>query len=97
MAPITLGVQVTEVQAGLFSQRDVGNGSGDLSGDESSSSARTLVVEQNAIASVHSVRLPVVHGDPECVKFSDTVGGTGIEGCSLRLGSLDDFTIQLGC
>ncbi len=44
--------------AHLLANLDVSHGLGDLAGDEDLATARGLVVEQDAVASVHVVRLP---------------------------------------
>ena len=43
---------------------DIGGGPGDLPRDESPASSRALMVEKNAIAGEHSIRLAVVDDDP---------------------------------
>jgi hypothetical protein len=45
----------------LLSEEDLGDGHGDLAGHEDLTTAGGLVVEQDAIACKHVVRLPV-HG-----------------------------------
>lgn len=40
--------------------------------------------------------LTVVLDNPETVELGNTVGGAGVEGSSLRLGSLDDLSVELG-
>lgn len=54
------------------------------------------MIEQDTVARVHSVRLTVIDGDPVSVQLGDTVRRSGIEGGGLRLGSLDDLSVELG-
>lgn len=96
VSPITLGVQVTEVEALLLTERDFGDGTRDLSGDESSSTSRRFVVEEDTVRGVHSVRFTVVLDDPESVKFRYTVRGTRVEGSSLGLRSFNDLSVEFG-
>ena len=53
------------------------------------------MIEENAIASVHAVGLPVVDHDPVGVQLGDTIGTAGVEGSRLALGSLNDFSVEL--
>lgn len=94
VSPITLGVQVTEVEALLLTERDFGDGTRDLSGDESSSTSRRFVVEEDTVRGVHSVGFTVVLDDPESVEFRYTVRGTRVEGSSLRLRSFNDLSVE---
>lgn len=96
MSPIAPGVEVTEVETVLLAEGDICCSPGNLASDEGPSSSGALVVKQNAVAGIHPVGLPVVDGDPESVELGDTIGGTRVERGSLRLRSLDDFSIQLG-
>lgn len=96
MTPVTLGVQVAEVQALLLAQVDRGDGAGDLAGDEGATTAGGLVVEQDSVAGVHVVSLTVVDGDPVGVHLGNTIGGAGVEGGGLALGDLSDLSVQLG-
>jgi hypothetical protein len=73
VAPVTLRIEVAEVQIGLLPEADVIDGTGNLARHEGVATTRALVVEENAVASVHVVGLTVVICDPECIKFRDTV------------------------
>lgn len=44
VAPVTLGIEVTEVKTALLAQLDFGDGAADLAGDESASSAGAKAV-----------------------------------------------------
>lgn len=96
MSPVTLGIDVTQVETRLLSERDVCRRAGDLARDERPSSPRALVVEQDAVARVHAVCLAVVDGDPVAVELGDAVRRTRVEGRRLALRRLYDFAVQLG-
>ena len=96
MAPITLGIEVAELQDGQITGGDASHGGGDLLGDESATTTGGFVVEQDAVAGEHVIRLAVVLDGPEGVKLSYTVGGTRIERGGLLLGDFHDLTVQLG-
>jgi len=72
MPPITLSVDVSEVKGFLLSEVNVGNGTGDLAGDEGDSPPGALVVEQDSVAGEHVVSLTVVLDDPEAVQLGHT-------------------------
>lgn len=95
VSPITLGVQVPEVQACLLAQRNIRHSPCDLPRHERPPTPRAFVVEQDPIASVHPIRLPVVLADPERVEFRDTVRTPGIERSVLVLRDLLDETVEL--
>ena len=96
VAPITLGVDVAEVEALVDALVDAGDGGGDLTGDEGLATTGTLVVEEDAVGKVHAVGLTVIHEDPEGVLLGDGIGRTGVEGGGLGLGNLTDLSVQLG-
>ena len=96
MTPITLGVDISEVEALVNSLVDAGDGGGNLAGDEGTATAGTLVVEEDAVGKVHAVGLTVIHEDPEGVLLGDGIGRTGVEGGGLGLGNLTDLSVQLG-
>jgi hypothetical protein len=95
MSPITLSIKIPKIQTRLLPQRDVRSRSGDLPRHERPSSPWTLVVEQDTIASIHAIRLPVVDGNPECVQLRASIWGSRVERGRLTLRRLDDFTVQL--
>jgi hypothetical protein len=79
VAPVTLRIEVAKVQTGLLPKTDVSDGTGNLARHEGASTTRALVVEENAIASVHVVGLTVVFRDPKCIKLRDTVGAARVK------------------
>jgi hypothetical protein len=96
MSPVTLGIDVAEVQAALLAERDVRHSPGDLACDERASTPRALVVEQDAVARIHPVRLAVVDHDPVRIQLRHAVRAAGVERRRLRLGRLDDLAVELG-
>lgn len=97
MTPITLSVQVTEVQARLLAKRNLSDRPRDLARHKGPTTARTLVIEQDPVARVHSIRLAIIDSNPVSIEFGHTVRRTRVEWCSLGLRSLDDLSVQLGC
>ena len=95
MAPISLGIQVTEVQTALLAQGDIRGSASDFARHERTTASGTLVVEQYAIACVNVVRLAVVDDNPVGVQLGDAVGRPGVEGRRFRLGRLHDFAVKL--
>ena len=73
VAPVAQGVQVAQVQLVLESLRDARRREGDLAGHERLAPALALVVEEDAVAAVHSVALAVVLHYPEAVEFRDAI------------------------
>ena len=96
MAPITLGVDVAEVEALVNSLVDAGDGGGNLAGDEGTATAGTLVVKEDAVGNVHAVGLTVVDKDPEGVLLGNGVGRAGVEGGGLGLRDLLNLSVKLG-
>ena len=60
----------------------------DLARHESLAAHRRLVIEEDAVAGVHAVRLAIVHRDPVGVQLCDAIGRTRIERRGLALRSL---------
>ncbi len=79
VAPVTLRIKVAKVQTRLLPKADVRDGTGNLARHERTSTTGALVVEENAIASVHVVSLTIVFRDPECIELRDTVGAARVE------------------
>ena len=67
----------------------------DFSGYKSLSSSWGLMVEQNSIASKHSICLAEVDYRPVCKKLSHTIGRPRVEWGGFLLGDLLDFSVQL--
>ena len=96
VAPVTLGVHVAEEEAVLQPELDPRQGAGDLAGDEGFAAVGALVVEQDAVAGIHPVRLAVVDGDPVGVELGHRVGAPRIEGGGLLLRDLLHQAVELG-
>src|SRR6202011_4267318 len=64
MPPVTLGVEVADIEAILQSVVDRSHGARDLAADEGLPAERALVIEEDAIGREYPVSLAVVHGDP---------------------------------
>jgi len=72
VSPVALGVHVSEVEAVLLAEVNVGNSAGDLAGDEGDTPPWALVVEEDTVAGEHVVSLTVVLDDPEAVQLGHT-------------------------
>ncbi len=96
MAPVSLGVQVAEVEGLLLAAVDASDSAGDLTSDKSRTATRRFVIEENAVSGEHAVGLAVVDDDPVGVLLGDAVGRAGIERGGLRLGNLLDLSKELG-
>ena len=96
VAPVAQGIDVAEKQAGLEALGDVGDGAGDLAGDEGLAAARGLVVEEDAVAGIHAVGFAVVHGDPVGIHLGHRVGRARVERGGFRLGDFLDQPVELG-
>lgn len=96
VAPITLSIQVSEVQARLLAKMDICCRPGDFPGDERTSPPGALVVEENTVARVHAIRLAVVDCDPERIQLCDTIGRARVERRGLALRRLHDLPVELG-
>ena len=97
IAPVAQAGQVAQIQLILLALRNAGGSQCDLAGDEGLAAALGLVVEQDARAAEHVVRLAVLLHDPEAVLLGDSVGAVGVERRVLVLGNLLDLAVQLGC
>lgn len=85
VAPVTLRIEVTKVQARLLPKADIRDGTGNFARNEGPSSTGALVVEENSVASEHVVSLTIVLGDPECIELRDAVRAARVEGSILVL------------
>ena len=96
VSPVTLGIEVAEVEVFLAAEFDGGDGAGDFAGDESFAAAGGFVVEEDAVGGVHAIALAVIHGDPVGIHFGGAVGTAGPEGGGFGLGNFLDLAIHLG-
>ena len=91
VAPIPLGVQVSESQLGGLPKGDLGRTVADLAGDELKSAPGALVVDKHPRAGVQAVALAIVDGDPVAVDLGHSIWASGMEGCGFGLGDLVDL------
>lgn len=96
VSPVSPSIEVSKIQAVLLAQLDLSSRSRDFTRDERPATSRALMIEQNAIARVHAIRLSVVHRDPEGVELRAAIRTARVEGRFFRLRRLDDLAIQLG-
>src|SRR6476659_5799490 len=73
MAPVTSGVEVTDVELLIGSEVDGGDRTCHLARDESLAADRAFVIEQYSIRGVQSVGLAVIDGDPVRIELGDPV------------------------
>ena len=85
MPPVTLGVEVAEPQLAGPPGQDGSDAAGDLAGHEVFAASGRLVVEEDAAAGEHLVRLAVVDGHPVRVELGDPVGTAWMKRCLLVL------------
>ena len=88
MAPVPLGIQVTQVSTILQAENDSRQGPGNLSCNKSLAAHRRLMVEQNAVAGKDVIRLTIVDHDPVGIKLGNRIGRTRVERGLFRLGRL---------
>jgi hypothetical protein len=67
----------------------VGQGAGDLAGDEGFATNWAFVVEGDAVAGIQPIGFAVVDGDPVGVELGDGVGASWVEGGGLLRGFLN--------
>src|ERR1700677_1511959 len=80
VAPIALGLEVSEIKRIVETGLDPGNAARDLACHEGLATDRALMVEQDTVAGIHAVGLAVVHRDPVAVKLGHRIGLARIEG-----------------
>jgi len=96
VSPVSLRVEVAQIQATLLPETDVCHSPCDLPCNECPSSPGAFVVEKYAIAGVHPVRLAVVDCDPVGIEFGYSIRRARIEGRGFRLRCFDNLSIELG-
>ena len=96
MSPVTLGIEIAEVEARLLSEADICDSASDFPCDERAPTAWALVVKEDAVASIHIVGLAVILRNPEGVQFRDAVGAAGVERRVLVLRNRLDETVKFG-
>ncbi|MCY1459605.1 hypothetical protein D9M71_770930 [compost metagenome] len=79
MAPIPLGVEITEKQAVLKFELDTSKRPGNLTGNKGFPADRGLMVEQDTVACIHTVGFTVVDGNPVRIQLGNRIRTTRIE------------------
>lgn len=96
MAPVTNGVQVSEVEAVLHAQLNADDSTRDLASDKSGASTRGFVIEENTVRQEHAVGFTIVYNDPVSELLRNTVRRTRVERSLLVLGNGLDLSVQFG-
>jgi len=86
VAPVPLGVEVSDVELFRFIRQDQRDRLGDLAGDEVLAAPRGLVVEEDPVRGKEVVALAVVPDHPVGVDLGHGVGAPGLERRRLALG-----------
>lgn len=94
VTPITLRVQVTEIQTVLLAEVNISHSSADLARDERPATPRAFVVEQDTVARIHPVRFTIVDRDPIGIQLGNAIRATRVERRCLALGRFDNLAIQ---
>lgn len=94
MTPITLRVEVTEIETVLLAEVDISHSSADLARDERPATPRAFVVEEDTVTGIHPIRFTIIDCDPVGVQLSSSVRATRVERCCLALGRFDDLAIE---
>src|ERR1700733_8189631 len=95
VAPVASRVQIAQIYRALLAERNGGHRSRNLARHESFTAERALMIEQNSVRGVQSIRLPIVHGDPISVEFRRGVGRSRIERRSFPLRNLLNQAVEL--
>ena len=85
VAPVALGIQVTQVQFILQADLDAGHGEGNFPGHKRLPAPGRFVIEQNAAARMHVVGFAEVHRDPVRINLSASIGTAWIKRRLFRL------------
>src|SRR5664280_1220785 len=84
-APVSDRVKVAEIQLVLQAGGNAGDSASHLSREECLTTARGLMVEQDAVSGVHAVGLTVVDHRPEAIELRDGVRAARVERRQLAL------------
>ncbi len=95
MAPVTLGVQIAEVELVLKTEMDGRRGPGDLARHECLAAQRALVVEQDPVR-MNAVGFAIVYGDPIGVDLGRGVSRARIKQRRLVLRNSLRLPVQFG-
>ena len=94
MPPISLRVEIAEIQAFLQSQLDARQCTGYFPGNKRLSAGWRFVVEQNAVACIYTVGFTIIDRNPIGVKLCNGIGRTRIERCSFFLWDFLDHAVK---
>ena len=99
MAPITFGIDVSEVQTVTFSEVYFGNSASNLSSHKRTTTAGTFMVKEDAINGEHVIRFAIVDDNPIRIQFRHTIRRARVKGRCLGLRCFHNLSIQLagGC
>ncbi len=81
VAPVAFGFHIAEKKTVLQAKLDARQGTRNLARDKCFTADRRLMVKQNAITGIETIRLAVIHGDPVAIHF-----GHGIRAARVKRG-----------
>ncbi len=96
MTPVPTRIEIADIQHLLQAEGHAGNGARDLARHEGLPADRALMVEQDAVAREHVVRLAVIDRDPVGIELGHAVGRAWIEWRFLRLRDLLHLAVEFG-
>src|SRR5262249_35745463 len=82
---VTARLKISEAELSGQSQFNSGRGAGDLAGDKLVTTARTLVVKEDAVNTKHAVGFAVVGGQLKSGDFTDAIRAARMEGSRFSL------------
>src|SRR3990167_8643815 len=97
MAPITLCIQVAQIEAFLQSQFDSGKCASYFSRYKYFTSNRTFMVKEYSIARVDTVGFAIVDGDPIRIQLGHSIGTPRVKRRCFFLRSLLNQTVEFRC
>src|ERR1035437_9677201 len=95
VAPVALGLQISDLEAFREAELDSGDCASDLARDKLKSSPRTLMVEHHPTAVKHAVGLAVVHCEVKASYLADPIRATRMERGGLSLRHFANFAKHL--
>src|ERR1035441_10960168 len=95
VAPVSLGLQVSEPETFRETEFDSGDSASDLARNKLKSPPRPLMVEQNATTAKHAVGLAVVHCEIKASYLADPIRATWMERGGLSLRHFANFAKHL--
>jgi hypothetical protein len=95
IAPVSLGIQISQAEIFLQIQLYASYCPGDFASDKRLSPDGRLVVKQYAIAGKDVIGFSIVNRDPVSINLCSPIGTPGIEWCRLLLGDFQHLPIHL--